>query len=120
MGTDPPDDKPPGTATPEPPERPDCVPPGNGTSYRCVLWCHVGPSGGGGGGRAAEGGVNRVVIGKVADLTAEDALGPGERTLLDQLPDLGSPAANWAQNSGVLRQERWLAACQSATPRLTL
>ena len=41
------------------------------------------------------------VIGKLADL---GALRAGEQTLLKWLPDLGSPAANWAQNSGVLRQ----------------
>jgi hypothetical protein len=54
---------------------------------------------------AAEAGDGRVVIGKVADLTADGAIGPGERTLLDQLPDLGSAKANWGQNSGVLRGE---------------
>lgn len=42
------------------------------------------------------------VIGKLADL---EELAAGERTLLDLLPDLGSPQANWAQNSSVLRQE---------------
>jgi hypothetical protein len=42
------------------------------------------------------------VIGRVKDL---QKLGPGEKSLLDQLPDLGSPKANWIQNSGVLRQE---------------
>jgi hypothetical protein len=44
----------------------------------------------------------RTVIGKLDDLKS---LGPGERTMLDRLPNLGSPKANWAQNSGVLRQE---------------
>jgi hypothetical protein len=42
------------------------------------------------------------VIGRVKDL---QKLGPGEKSLLDRLPDLGSPKANWQQNSGVLRQE---------------
>jgi hypothetical protein len=42
------------------------------------------------------------VIGRVKDL---QKLGPGEKSLLDRLPDLGSPKANWKQNSGVLRQE---------------
>jgi hypothetical protein len=42
------------------------------------------------------------VIGRVKDL---EKLGPGEKSLLDRLPDLGSPKANWEQNSGVLRQE---------------
>lgn len=42
------------------------------------------------------------VIGRVQDL---QKLGPGEQSLLDRLPDLGSPKANWKQNSGVLRQE---------------
>lgn len=45
------------------------------------------------------------MIGKVADLTPDGAIGPGERTLLDQLPDLGSPKANWSQNYCVLRNE---------------
>lgn len=56
---------------------------------------------------AAEAGTagTRVVIGKVGDLTANGAIAPGERTLLDQLPDLGSPKANWGQNSDVLRGE---------------
>jgi len=48
---------------------------------------------------------DRAVIGKVADLQAPGAIGPSERTLLSQLPNQGSPAANWAQNSGVLRSE---------------
>jgi hypothetical protein len=43
-----------------------------------------------------------LVIGKMADLTAPDAIGPGERTLLDELPDLGSTEANLAQNQQVL------------------
>ena len=42
-------------------------------------------------------------IGRLKDLAK---LGPGEKTLLKHLEgDLGSPAANWARNSGVLRQE---------------
>lgn len=47
-------------------------------------------------------GPTRTVIGKLADLKS---LGQGERSLLSRLPNLGSPKANWAQNSGVLRQE---------------
>ena len=42
------------------------------------------------------------VIGRTADL---QKLGPAEKSLLDRLPDLGSPKLNWKQNSGVLRQE---------------
>jgi RHS repeat-associated protein len=42
------------------------------------------------------------VIGRVKDL---QNLAPGEQSLLSRLPDLGSPKANWKQNSGVLRQE---------------
>lgn len=42
------------------------------------------------------------VIGRVKDL---QRLGPGEKSLLDRLPNLGSPRANWRQNSSVLRQE---------------
>lgn len=42
------------------------------------------------------------VIGKLVDLRS---LRAGERTMLDRLPNLGSPRANWKQNSGVLRQE---------------
>lgn len=45
------------------------------------------------------------VIGKVADLERTGEIGAGERTLLDRLPNQGSPRANWKQNSGVLRQE---------------
>jgi hypothetical protein len=54
---------------------------------------------------ATGGALDRVVIGKMADITADGALGPGERTLLDQLPDQGSAEANWAQNERVLLQE---------------
>ncbi len=43
----------------------------------------------------------RAVIGKLADLNRAGALRRGER-LLD-LPDLGSPRANWMQNSSRLR-----------------
>jgi hypothetical protein len=55
-------------------------------------------------GLAARGlaGFGRAVIGKLDDLKN---LGAGERTLLDRLPKLGSPKANWYQNSSVLRQE---------------
>ncbi|PID64493.1 MAG: hypothetical protein CR962_01445, partial [Gammaproteobacteria bacterium] len=42
------------------------------------------------------------VIGRVKDLKN---LEQGERSLLDRLPNQGSPKANWKQNSGVLRQE---------------
>ena len=42
------------------------------------------------------------VIGRVKDL---QKLGPGEKSLLDRLRDLGSPKLNWKQNSDVLRQE---------------
>ena len=42
------------------------------------------------------------VIGKVKDL---QVLNAGEKSLLDRLPNLGEPTANWAQNSGVLREE---------------
>ncbi len=49
-------------------------------------------------GAAEEGGV---VLGRTSEL-GEGALGPGERTL--NLPDLGDPKANWAQNSGRLRE----------------
>ena len=42
------------------------------------------------------------VIGRVKDLQNLD---PGEQSLLSRLPNLGSPKANWKQNSGVLRQE---------------
>ena len=42
------------------------------------------------------------VIGKLKDL---ENLGPGENTLLDRLPNQGSPKLNWQQNSGVLRSE---------------
>jgi hypothetical protein len=42
------------------------------------------------------------VIGKIADLKN---LAAGEQSLLSRLPNLGSPKANWAQNSGVLPQE---------------
>ena len=42
------------------------------------------------------------VIGRVKDL---QNLSASEKSLLDRLPYMGSPKANWAQNSGVLRQE---------------
>ena len=41
----------------------------------------------------------------MGDLGAEGAIDPGERTLLDQLPDLGNEADNWAQNERVLLNE---------------
>lgn len=44
----------------------------------------------------------RAVIGRVKDL---ENLGPGEQSLLERLPNLGNPQANWKQNSGVLREE---------------
>ncbi len=43
-----------------------------------------------------------VVIGRVKDL---QKLGANEKSLLDRLPNQGSPKANWKQNSGVLREE---------------
>ncbi len=52
-------------------------------------------------GRVATNTADRVVIGKMADITADGAIGSGERTLLNQLPDLGSVEANWAQNERV-------------------
>ncbi|MDR4519852.1 MAG: hypothetical protein R3E36_04500, partial [Nitrosomonas sp.] len=42
------------------------------------------------------------VIGRVKDL---QNLKQSEKSLLDRLPDQGSPKANWKQNSSVLRQE---------------
>jgi hypothetical protein len=51
----------------------------------------------------AGGDAGRLVIGRTADLKAPGAIGPGEHTLLDQLPDLGDPKANWQQNSTALR-----------------
>jgi len=54
------------------------------------------------------------VIGRVKDLKS---LGPGEQSLLDRLPNLGNPKANWKQNSGVLREEmRRGAALRDASP----
>jgi RHS repeat-associated protein len=43
-----------------------------------------------------------VVIGKMADLNGQGALRQGERQL--DLPNLNNPKANWAQNSGKLRE----------------
>ena len=43
-----------------------------------------------------------VVIGKMADLNKPGALKPGERQL--DLPDMGNPKDNWAQNSSRLRE----------------
>jgi hypothetical protein len=42
------------------------------------------------------------VIGRVKDL---QNLGSGEASLLNRLPNRGSPRANWRQNAGVLRAE---------------
>ena len=42
------------------------------------------------------------VIGRTKDLKN---LLSGERSLLNRLPNLGNPKANWAQNSGVLREQ---------------
>jgi hypothetical protein len=42
------------------------------------------------------------VIGRVRDLKN---LAAGEKSLLDRLPNLGNPKANWKQNAGVLREE---------------
>jgi RHS repeat-associated protein len=69
----------------------------------CLVGCEFG--GADTGGAAAEGVTDRVVIGKMADITAEGALGPGERTLLDQLPRLSTEGEQWAQNERVLLQE---------------
>jgi hypothetical protein len=44
------------------------------------------------------------VIGKMADLTKPEAIQPGEYPVVDLLPDMGSPQANWQQNASVLRQ----------------
>jgi RHS repeat-associated protein len=48
---------------------------------------------------------DRVVIGKMRDIQAPGALGHGERTLIDQLPNQGNEVANWAQNERVLLRE---------------
>ena len=53
-------------------------------------------------GELGNGITRNAVIGKVKDL---QSVGNDEYTLLDRLPDQGSPKANWAQNSSVLRQE---------------
>lgn len=42
------------------------------------------------------------VIGRLKDI---QKLGPGEKSLLDRLPDLGNRKANWQQNAAVLREE---------------
>lgn len=47
-------------------------------------------------------GKSNAVIGKLDDLKS---VGKKEHTLLNKLPNKGSPKANWKQNSGVLRQE---------------
>ena len=43
------------------------------------------------------------VIGKMDDLKSYK-LQPGEYVVVDLLPDMGSPKANWKQNSSVLRK----------------
>ncbi len=75
------------------------------------------PSRSTGEGVAEAGGVNRgavpssavakggPVIGRMDDLTAPGAIKPGEYTLLDRLPNLGNPRANYYQNMSVLREE---------------
>lgn len=88
---------------------------GEVTVFTCYVYCPVavGRLVAGAGAATAAGEVvgtaesagGRIVIGKMADITAEGAIGPGERTLLDQLPNLGSPKLNWAQNERVLLQE---------------
>ena len=46
------------------------------------------------------------VIGRFNKVSGEiDGIRAGENSLLKHLPNQGSPKANWAQNSGVLRQE---------------
>ena len=47
-----------------------------------------------------EGEANTPVIGRMQDMAD---IGEGEYRVADLLPDLGSPQANWNQNSGVLR-----------------
>ncbi len=44
------------------------------------------------------------VIGKMGALRKPGAVQPGERALADDLPNLGDPKANWAQNSSKLRE----------------
>jgi hypothetical protein len=39
------------------------------------------------------------------DLTAPGALRPGEYTIADKLPNLGTPKANYYKNMSVLREE---------------
>ncbi len=51
--------------------------------------------------RVSEGG--RPCIGKMRDLTAENAMQDGEFAIADYLPDRGDPRLNWDQNSTVLR-----------------
>jgi hypothetical protein len=55
---------------------------------------------------AKEGADARLVIGRVADLQASDAIGADEYTLLDKLtPGLDSVQGNWYRNASVLRTE---------------
>ena len=51
--------------------------------------------------KGVKGGDKIVHIGKVDDLKNV----PRNQTLLDELPDLGTPKANWKQNSSVLRRK---------------
>ena len=81
----------------ETPVSPMLVGPNSLYSYDGVLGCCVAP-------RLPGVGDDVVVIGKVDDLNAT-TLAPGERTLLDQLPNQGSPRANYVQNDSVLRTE---------------
>ncbi len=48
---------------------------------------------------------DRLVIGKIGDLPAPRDGRKNEYTILNLLPDQGSPQANWQQNSSVLRQQ---------------
>jgi len=56
-------------------------------------------------GPGAEQLADRVVIGKLTDITSPEQLLPGERTLLPQLPKLPTEAEQWAQNERVLLHE---------------
>jgi RHS repeat-associated protein len=52
---------------------------------------------------AARFGDDVVLVGKVDDLAGPGVIGPGEITLIEWLPNRGSPSLNWEQNSSVLR-----------------
>ncbi len=67
----------------------------------CGLGDGGGRGGGSGAGASGSNGPPTVVIGRTPDLKN---LGPNEQSLIDRLPNLGSPKANWEQNAGVLRQ----------------